>query len=78
MKAYLDTSALCEYLSCSRDYINKKIRCNDWRLGVHFVQPDGVNTKRRFIREKIDEWMLRNVKDEVDDFATIMAQKLAG
>lgn len=76
MKAYLDMSSLCDYISCSRSYIKKKIEEGTFKKGVHYVQPDGPGGKLKFIRVEIDKWMQKDEPQETQSLAQIMAQKL--
>ena len=76
MKAYLDMSSLCEYIDCSRSYIKKKIEEGTLKKGVHYVQPDGPGGKLKFIRVEIDKWMQKDIPQETQSLAQIMAQKL--
>lgn len=75
-KAYLSITSLCEYIDCSHTYVKDRIRDKTFKLGVHYVQPDGPNTKYKFIRSEIDKWMQRDVSSESKSLAQIMAQKL--
>lgn len=75
-KAYLSITSLCDYLDCSKTWIKDKVRDGTFQLGVHYVQPDGPNTKYKFIRSEIDKWMQRDASLESKSLAQIMAEKL--
>lgn len=76
MKAYLDMASLCEYISCSRSYVKKKVEEGTFKKGIHYVQPDGAGTKLKFIRIEIDKWMRKDIPKETKSLAETLAQKL--